>query len=111
MNTTGGNTAGSDLGVHIVPDKVLAYGHRVADIAQTLQSALHSVHTEVDDLLENGWKGPTATEFTSGWNETHESGQQILSALCDMAAKLGVSVDFYRTDDAGSGDRIRGIER
>ncbi|MEU4597747.1 WXG100 family type VII secretion target [Nocardia sp. NPDC023988] len=60
---------------------------------------LTSANTEVDSLLSSGWKGDLATQFGTGWTETHDGGATIIAALTTMAEKLGITAENYQQQD------------
>ncbi|MCA2209185.1 WXG100 family type VII secretion target [Nocardia rosealba] len=68
-------------------------------MAEALRTALTSANTEVDSLLSSGWKGDLATQFGTGWTETHDGGATIIAALTTMAEKLGITAENYQQQD------------
>ncbi|MFD4356099.1 WXG100 family type VII secretion target [Nocardia sp. NPDC058518] len=96
MSTPGGSDGGS---LSVVPTEVQAVGRYVYGIAEALRTALTSANTEVDTLLAGGWSGDLATLFGTGWTETHDGGTTIITALTDMANKLGITADNYQQQD------------
>ncbi|MEU1984067.1 WXG100 family type VII secretion target [Nocardia sp. NPDC019395] len=93
----------------VVPEEVRAVGQFVADIAQNLRSGLETASTEVDSLLDDGWKGDRSDEFFGGWTELRDGGLKILQALDGMAEKLGVQSDTYEATDSATSQRISSL--
>lgn len=94
----------------VVPDDVQAIGRYAYNIADTMKQALNSAAREVDVLLTSGWSGPAATEFSSGWNETCNSGGQLMQELTGLAEKLGVTAANYRSGDTGFASDISSLD-
>jgi WXG100 family type VII secretion target len=89
---------GTGQSLTVVPDDVRNVGNYVYELAETLRSALDSAGREVD-ALDRTWFGSAASGFSTGWRETSSSGQQIISALTEMAEKLGVTAATYQRQD------------
>ncbi|MEU1524081.1 WXG100 family type VII secretion target [Nocardia rhamnosiphila] len=103
--SSGGQT-GSDDSVTVVPEDVRAVGRYVYEMAETLRTALESAATDVEGLLNGGWSGTSATNFSEGWGDVRDGGSQIMSALTGMAEKLGVTADTYEATDEGTSSQI-----
>jgi len=109
MSGNGGPSGpGQDLSV--VPDDVQAIGQYVYNIADTMRQALGSAAREVDSLLSKSWTGDAASEFSTGWTETHDGGTQLLQDLTSLAEKLGVTAATYRTTDTGNAAGISSLD-
>ncbi|WP_305779791.1 WXG100 family type VII secretion target [Nocardia nova] len=102
MTESGGNVPAPGPGFSVVPEEVRNVGIYVDGLAQTLSGALDSVAGEVAELLNGSWTGDYADEFSEGWTEVYDGGQQIFAALATMAEKLGVTADTFRSVDADS---------
>ncbi|WUD70184.1 WXG100 family type VII secretion target [Nocardia sp. NBC_00508] len=50
-------------------------------------------------FARRGWSGGAATDFSAGWSEVRDGGGQIITALREMAEKLGVSAQTYESRD------------
>ncbi|MGQ4617835.1 WXG100 family type VII secretion target [Nocardia sp. R7R-8] len=96
--TDGGDSA-SGASISVVPEKVREVGQYTYELAESLQSALRSVAQDVAALLDGGWSGGAATDFSAGWPEVRGGGVQIITALREMAEKLGVSAQTYESRD------------
>ncbi|MEV0075925.1 WXG100 family type VII secretion target [Nocardia neocaledoniensis] len=99
MSSTGGSS-GPPLSV--VPDEVQAVGRYVFGIAESIRTALDSAGGEVDALINGGWTGDAASQFSAGWEETRTGGTQICAALTAMAEKLGITAETYRAQDSAT---------
>ncbi|WP_227996086.1 ESX-1 secretion-associated protein [Nocardia australiensis] len=97
----GGKPASGDS-ISVVPEKVREVGKYVYELAETLRTALDSAAKDVDSLTNGSWTGASATDFVEGWTDVHDGGSQIMSALTDMAEKLGVTADTYEARDEGN---------
>ncbi|WP_435593164.1 ESX-1 secretion-associated protein [Nocardia sp. bgisy118] len=97
MSDGGASASGQNLSV--VPEKVREVGKYVYELAEALRTALDSAAKEVSSLTDGGWTGTYATEFSNGWTDVHDGGTQIMSALTEMAEKLGVTADSYKARD------------
>ncbi|MEV0331357.1 WXG100 family type VII secretion target [Nocardia sp. NPDC050717] len=85
----------------VVPEQVRDAGNYVYGLADTLRQALDSAAREVDACAGASWTGDYANAFASGWAETRTGGQAIITALTEMAEKLGVTAETYsQRDDA-----------
>ncbi|MEU7631053.1 WXG100 family type VII secretion target [Nocardia sp. NPDC049220] len=103
MSTPGG-TSGSGEALSVVPDEVRDVGSYVYHLADTLGSALDAAAREVQSLTGGSWAGAASTGFGTGWNDVNDGGRQIIAALADLAAKLGVTADSYQQrDESNSG--------
>ncbi|MFD3508762.1 WXG100 family type VII secretion target [Nocardia sp. NPDC058666] len=95
MSTLGGD--GQSLTV--VPEKVRDVGTFVYGLADTLRQALDIASREVDACAGGSWTGDYAESFATAWSETRSGGVAVISALTEMAEKLGVSADTYSQAD------------
>lgn len=86
-------------GISVVPEKVREVGQYTYELAEALQSALRSAAQDVASLLDGSWSGGAATDFSDGWSEVRDGGGQIITALQEMAEKLGVSAQTYESRD------------
>ncbi|MET9212189.1 MULTISPECIES: WXG100 family type VII secretion target [Mycobacteriales] len=89
------SSPGGEPSLTVVPDKVREVGNYVYGLADTLRSALASATREVEACAGSSWTGTAADTFATGWSETNSGGQTIITALTDMAEKLGVTADTY----------------
>ncbi|WP_067804297.1 ESX-1 secretion-associated protein [Nocardia beijingensis] len=94
-----GGNPGPGPNLSVVPESVREVGQYVYEVAEALRSALDSAAKDVDSLVNGGWTGGYATEFSHGWTEIHDGGGQIIAALTGMAEKLGVTADTYQARD------------
>ncbi|MGW5920541.1 ESX-1 secretion-associated protein [Nocardia fluminea] len=90
---------GDGQSLTVVPDKVREVGNYVYGLADTLRQALDSAAREVDACAGSSWTGDYANTFASGWSETRTGGTAIMTALTEMAEKLGVTADTYTQRD------------
>ena len=105
MSDSGGTPPGPGQEFSVVPEQVRDVGTYVYGLADTLAGALDSAAKEVAELLTSSWTGDYADEFSEGWNEVHDGGRQIFTALTGMAEKLGVTAEtFAATDEASAAE-------
>ncbi|WP_063004681.1 ESX-1 secretion-associated protein [Nocardia salmonicida] len=90
---------GDGQSLTVVPEKVREVGNYVYGLADTLRQALDSAAREVDACAGSSWTGDYADTFASGWSETRTGGAAIMTALTEMAEKLGVTADTYTQRD------------
>ncbi|MEV6280326.1 ESX-1 secretion-associated protein [Nocardia sp. NPDC051832] len=93
---------GSSNNLAVVPEKVRDVGKYVYELADTLRTAMDAAAKEVGLLLDGGWTGASATDFAEGWTDVKDGGGQIMSALTEMAEKLGVTAETYESVDEGN---------
>ncbi|MFC4377253.1 WXG100 family type VII secretion target [Nocardia halotolerans] len=96
------STGGEGQSLTVVPEKVREVGNYVFGLADTLRQALDSAAREVDACAGTSWTGDSASNFATGWSETRNGGTAIITALTDMAEKLGVTADTYAQRDETS---------
>ncbi len=106
MSESGGNVPAPGPTFSVVPDQVREVGIYIYGLADTLSSAMDSAAKDVAELLDGSWTGDYADEFSDGWDEVHDGGQQIFAALTTMAEKLGVTADTFATVDQESADTL-----
>ncbi len=97
-------TSGQDLSV--VPEKVREVGAYVYELSEALRTALDSAAREVDSLVDGTWTGDAANEFSEGWRDVRDGGAQIMTALTEMAERLGVTADSYRARDESNASSL-----
>lgn len=97
MNDGGTPATGQNLVV--VPEQVREVGNYVYALAEALRSALDSAGRDVTALTDRNWTGTAATGFAEGWTDVRDGGAQIMTALTDMAEKLGVTAATYQARD------------
>ncbi|MEU0505418.1 type VII secretion target [Nocardia sp. NPDC005998] len=89
----------SSQNLSVVPEKVREVGKYVYELADALRNALDSTSKDVASLTDGSWTGDYATEFSNGWAEVRDGGSHIMSALTEMAEKLGVTAETYQARD------------
>ncbi|WP_109523152.1 MULTISPECIES: type VII secretion target [Nocardia] len=105
MSDTGdASSSGQDLAV--VPERVREVGRYVYELSEALRSALSSAARDVDGVVSDTWTGALATEFTAGWTDVREGGDQIITALAGMAEKLGVTAQSYQVRDENNASAL-----
>ncbi|NKY44312.1 WXG100 family type VII secretion target [Nocardia cerradoensis] len=102
MSDNGGNVPAPGQPFSVVPEQVRDVGIYIRGLAETLSGALDSAAKDVAELLNGGWTGDYADEFSEGWTEVHDGGRQIFAALATMAEKLGVTAETFQSVDADS---------
>jgi WXG100 family type VII secretion target len=95
---------GQDLAV--VPEKVREVGWYVYELSEALRAALSSAARDVDGVVSDTWTGGLATEFTEGWTDVRDGGDQIITALAEMAEKLGVTAQTYQVRDENNASAL-----
>lgn len=101
-----GGPTGSDDTVAVVPEDVRSVGRYVYEMAETLRTALDTAENDVAALLNGGWSGTSATNFSAGWGDVRDGGRLILTALTGMAEKLGITADTYEATDGATSQQI-----
>jgi WXG100 family type VII secretion target len=96
---TDGGAQAFGASISVVPEKVREVGQYTYELAEALQSALRSAAQDVASLFDGSWSGGAATDFSDGWSEIRDGGGQIITALKEMAEKLGVSAQTYESRD------------
>ncbi|RJO72931.1 WXG100 family type VII secretion target [Nocardia panacis] len=94
-----GGTPASGQNLSVMPEKVREVGRYVYGLAEALRTALDSAAKDVASLTNGSWTGDGASEFSQGWTDVHDGGIQIMTALTNMAEKLGVTADTYQASD------------
>ncbi|MFD0362802.1 ESX-1 secretion-associated protein [Nocardia sp. GCM10030253] len=94
-----GGIPASGQNLSVVPDKVRDVGKYVYELAEALRTALDSAAKDVDALANGTWTGDLAVKFADGWTDVRDGGGQIITALSEMAEKLGVTADTYQARD------------
>ncbi|WP_067864352.1 type VII secretion target [Nocardia shimofusensis] len=94
-----GDASGSGQSLTVVPERVREVGRYVYELSEALRTALSSAASDVDGVVGCSWTGGLATEFSAGWTDVREGGDQIITALAEMAEKLGVTAETYRNRD------------
>lgn len=79
-------------------------------LAEALRSALDSAGIDVDELLDDGWTGSAAAEFSEGWTDVRDGGVIIVQALKEMAEKLGVTADTYTARDQSAASSLSSLD-
>ncbi|MFF0531335.1 ESX-1 secretion-associated protein [Nocardia amikacinitolerans] len=97
-----GGTPASGQNLSVVPEKVREVGKYVYELSEALRTALDSAAKDVSSLTGGSWTGDAANEFSQGWTDVHDGGTQIMTALTEMAEKLGVTADTYQARDDGN---------
>ncbi|KAA0018530.1 WXG100 family type VII secretion target [Antrihabitans cavernicola] len=97
------NMSGEPL--HVVPEEVTSVGRFAYEIAEQLRSGSTRLDGEVQGLSAT-WRGSAADSYRSGWDEMHHGAVQVWDALFQMAEKLGVTADTYRTQDSASASAL-----
>jgi WXG100 family type VII secretion target len=92
----------------VVPSDVQEIGRLAYRMATELRSGSTALGTEVDTLL-NTWKGSAADSYRSGWDEMHRGATDVWDALFDLADKLGITADNYRSVDAARAHSISSL--
>jgi WXG100 family type VII secretion target len=100
MSDGGNPTPGQHLSV--VPEQVRNVGTFVYELAQSLRTALDSAATDVDGVVNGSWTGILASEFAEGWTDVRDGGGRIITALSELAEKLGVSAQTYESRDGSN---------
>jgi WXG100 family type VII secretion target len=72
----------------------------VSGLAGEIRTDLGSATTQVESLLDGGWKGTAADGFAAGWQNWHTGALELLDALGRMAALLAVTAREYDGRDA-----------
>ncbi|MGY4102494.1 ESX-1 secretion-associated protein [Nocardia sp. R16R-3T] len=94
-----GGTSASGLNLSVVPEEVREVGGYVYELAEALRTARGSVAENVASLTDGSWTGDAAAEFSEGWTDVRDGGSQIMTALTEMAEKLGITADTYQARD------------
>jgi len=74
-----------------------------------LRSALDATSRDVTGLTSDGWTGPAAREFSSGWSECSDGGNKIFDALTELAGSLGITASNYLDRDTRTADQISSL--
>ncbi|MBH0778838.1 ESX-1 secretion-associated protein [Nocardia bovistercoris] len=98
--------SGQDLTV--VPERVREVGRYVYQLSEALRSAVDSAARDVDGVVSGTWTGALASEFTAGWTDVRGGGDQIITALAEMAKKLGVTAETYEVRDENNASGFGG---
>ncbi|WP_280430101.1 WXG100 family type VII secretion target [Nocardia brasiliensis] len=77
--------------IGLVPADVTDAGQYVQQTAQALIDGVRSADTEVAGLMSS-WSGAAADAYLAGWEETRAGALEVLRALHDVGALLGVYV-------------------
>ncbi|MGW4772849.1 ESX-1 secretion-associated protein [Nocardia sp. NPDC004278] len=101
-----GGTPTANQSLSVVPEKVREVGKYVYELAETLRTALDSAAKDVDAVANGSWTGNLASKFAEGWTEVHDGGGQIISALSELAEKLGVTAETYEAQDASNASAL-----
>jgi len=94
-----GDASGSGQNLTVVPEQVREVGRYVYELSEAFRTALSSAASDVDGVVGGSWTGGLATEFGAGWSDVRDGGDQIVTALAEMAEKLGVTAETYRVRD------------
>ncbi|QOW31094.1 WXG100 family type VII secretion target [Nocardia seriolae] len=70
---------------------------------------VRTVDKEVQGL-KSTWSGAAATSYETGWNEMHHGATEVWDALFDLAAKLGITAETYRSIDTEFGAAVSSLE-
>ncbi|WP_459547621.1 WXG100 family type VII secretion target [Nocardia sp. X0981] len=101
-----GGTPVSGDAISVVPEEVRAVGRYIYETAAELRTALDSAARDVEALLGGGWTGVSATKFSNGGTDVRDGGGQIMTALAEMAEKLGVTAESYETTDSNTSSAL-----
>ncbi|MEU2255860.1 ESX-1 secretion-associated protein [Nocardia xishanensis] len=103
-----GGMPASGQGLSVVPEKVRDVGKYVFELSEALRTALDSAAKDVASLTDGSWTGDAANEFSEGWNDVRDGGTRIMTALTEMAEKLGVTADTYQARDESNASALNG---
>lgn len=82
----------TDFRIH--SEGVAALGLRAEQLAADLENALSLANREVSGLASS-WTGEAGNAYLRGWEEMHDGGIQIFTALRGLAESLGVTADDF----------------
>ncbi|CAM3772387.1 WXG100 family type VII secretion target [Smaragdicoccus niigatensis] len=83
-------------------DGVATLGSRAEQLAADLENALSLANREVSGLASS-WTGEAGAAYLRGWEEMHDGGLRIFTALRSLAGSLGVtSAEFDGRDQSTS---------
>jgi WXG100 family type VII secretion target len=106
VGVSDGGTPPSTQNFSVVPEQVREVGRQVYELAEALRVALDSATRDVDSVVNGSWTGGLAAEFADGWTDVRDGGAHIISALTEMAEKLGVTAETYRVRDENSSSAL-----
>ncbi len=95
--------------LNVVPAEVSALGRYAYKLADELRSGAMSLDREVNALLTT-WKGSAADSYDAGWDEMHSGALRVWDELFELAAKLGITADNYRDQDAKTKISINSLD-
>ncbi|WP_332839095.1 WXG100 family type VII secretion target [Nocardia bovistercoris] len=93
----------------MVPESVQNVGRYAFAAVEALTSALRSASAEVGSVAGGSWTGAAADEFATGWTEVYDGAMVIVSALEELATKLGVTAESYRQRDESNAGALAAI--
>lgn len=80
----------------------------LSELSSEIQSAVGSLHAEVEGVLGSGWRGGAARGFAAGWQQWRQGAEDVLAGLAGMAQLLDATGTGYGGAEADSLSTING---
>lgn len=84
------------------PAALQSCSSKMAGISDELHAELNYLQLKMDGLLASGWLGQAARGFAGGWEQWQAGAHEVLQALGDMSALLGVAGGNYARAEQSS---------
>ena len=70
-------------------------GSLLTQLGAEVRDQLSAVGSEVDELLDAGWRGQAADGFAQGWRQWQTGAHEVIDGLESMAQLLGATGRDY----------------
>lgn len=86
--------------IQVSSEQIQATAAKLATGHSTLKDTYSSLSTDVQTLVDEGWKGAASTSFHEAWQKYNNGANQMLSALQDIHNGMVATANTYSETEA-----------